>query len=103
MTEAIALASALIVTAPRMLTDDQVDHVRAGLVRQLPAGVIVLVVPHGFTVQPLRSGPSSAESLCAAAATICRHLGALGEMQESVANIADAIDTMGSAAMRVTP
>lgn len=103
MTEAVAITSALIVTAPRMLTDEQVDHVRADLVRQLPAGAVVLVVPPGFTVQQLGSAPSSGESLCAAAATICQHLGVLGDLHEGVANIADALDTMGTAAMRVTP
>lgn len=101
MTEAIA--SALIVTAPSILTNDQVDHVRAGIVRQLPAGAVVLVIPPGFTVQPLGSAPSAGESLCAAAATICQHLGTLGALQEGVADIAGALDTMGNAAMRVTP
>jgi hypothetical protein len=101
MTEAIA--SALIVTAPSILTNGQVDHVRAGLVRQLPAGTVMLVIPPGFTVHMLGSGSTPVESMRAQVGILGQQLGALCELQKTAATIADAMDTLGNATMRVTP
>lgn len=95
--------AALIVTAPRPLTSEQVDLVRAEIARQLPVDTTVVVVPTGFTVHPLALAPSSVELQPEQADLIYQHVAILGELQKIGASIADAIDELGNAAMRVAP
>ena len=95
--------STVIVTAPRPLTSEQVDNVRAEIARQVPAGVAVVVVPHGFTVQLLESPACSADVRRDFVDLVRRDLGALSDMQESIESIAAAVGALGSATMRVTP
>ena len=95
--------SALIVTAPHPLTSEQVDHVRAEIARQLPAETTVVVVPSGFAVHPLSLAPSSVSLQPEQADLAYQNVAILGELQKIGASIADAIDGLGSAAMRVAP
>ena len=95
--------SALVVTAPRALTSEQVDQVRAEIARQLPAGTTVVVVPTGFTVHPLSLAPSSVELQHDQADLFYQQLGLLNELQKLGAGIADAIEALGNVSMRVAP
>lgn len=95
--------SALIVTAPRPLTSEQVDEVRAGIARQLPADTAVVVVPPGFTVHPLSLAPSSIELQHDQADLVHRQLHSLGELQKIGVGIADAIEALSNVSMRVAP
>lgn len=95
--------SALIVTPPRALTSEQVDYVRAEIARQLPADTTVVVVPTGFTVQPLSLAPSSVELQPGQADLAYQHMSVLDELQKIGAGIADAIEALGNAPMRVAP
>lgn len=93
--------SALIVTAPRPLTSEQVDQVRAEIARQLPADTAVVVVPTGFTVHPLSLAPSSVELQHDQADLLYQHMGVLTELQKIGAGIADAIEALGNVSLRV--
>lgn len=93
--------SALIVTAPRPLTSEQVDLVRAEIARQIPIGTTVIVVPTGFTVQPLSLAPSSVELKPEQADLAYQNVAILTELQKIGASMAEAIAGLGRAALRV--
>lgn len=95
--------SALIVTAPKSLSSEQVDQVRAEIARQLPADTVVLVIQPGFTVHPLSFAPTTVELQADQADLAYRQLAALGDLQKIAADISAAIEVMGSAVMRVAP
>ncbi|MBD8627672.1 hypothetical protein IFT64_12070 [Oxalobacteraceae sp. CFBP 8753] len=96
-------ASALIVTASRPLTGEQVDQVRAEIARQLPAGTAVVVIPSGFTAHSLALAPTSVELRHDQADLLYQQVAALGALQEIGLRITDAIEAMGNASMRVAP
>jgi hypothetical protein len=96
-------ASALIVTAPHPLTSGQVDQVRAEIARQLPADTAVVVIPNGFTAHSLALAPTSVELQHDQADLLYQQLAALGALQKIGVGIADAIEALGNASVRVTP
>lgn len=94
--------SALIVTAARPLTSAQVDEVRAGIARQLPADTAVVVVPTGFTVHPLSLAPSTVELQHDRADLVHQQMAFVAEMKKIGGAIEDAINNLGATALRVT-
>jgi len=93
--------SALIVTPPRALTSEQVDHVRAEIARQLPADTTVVVVPTGFTVHPLSLAPSSVELQPGQADLVYQQMAGVAELKKIGDAIQGAIDGLGAIALRV--
>jgi len=93
---------ALIVTAPRPLTSEQVDWVRAEIARQLPADTTVVVVPSGFTVHPLALAPSSVELQPDQADLVYQQMACVAELQKIGSAIQGAINDLGAFALRVT-
>ena len=94
--------SALIVTPPRALTSEQVDHVRAEIARQLPADTAVVVVPTGFTVHPLSLAPSSVELQPDQADLAYQQMACVAELKKIGDAIQGAISDLGATALRVT-
>lgn len=95
-------APTLIVTAPRPLTSEQVDQVRAEIARQVPIGSVVVVVQPGFSVQAIACAPAAAEVSPAECEAKEFRNGALTELQRIGGMINEGIQALGSACIRVS-
>ena len=95
-------APTLIVTAPRPLTSEQVDQVRAEIARQVPIGSVVVVVQPGFLVQAIAGAHAATEVSPADCETKEFRNGALAELQRIGRTINEGIQALGSASIRVS-